>query len=249
MDNMKKMLGISSVIIAGVVGASAADVDVGVDFASAYVFRGATLNDGFVAQPYLEASGIGGFTIGTWSNFDLDDNAGGSPEGGNFSEVDYYLSYDLPIESDAVGVSVGYCEYMYPRAGGSATVSADGTSADVTPVDADRELSLGLSFDAPLSPEVGIYYGIDGGIDKALYIELGLGHEVELGEGVTGSIGGTLGFLDPDSGDSGISFAGISLGVSYGFLSAGVQYIIETDKDVLSVDEDFVGTIGISGSF
>ena len=111
---------IAAALTAGV--ASAADVSVGVDFASAYVFRGVTFNDGLVAQPYGEISGFpipeeyGSLAIGTWANFDIGDY-GNTLEKNEFSEIDYYLSYTLPIT--ALDVSVGYTEYTFPN-GGSA---------------------------------------------------------------------------------------------------------------------------------
>ncbi|MDP6631544.1 MAG: MltA-interacting MipA family protein, partial [Kiritimatiellia bacterium] len=43
----------------------AAEASVSLDVASAYVFRGATLNDGLVLQPGLEISGLP-VTLGVW---------------------------------------------------------------------------------------------------------------------------------------------------------------------------------------
>ena len=77
-------------------GANAADATVGVDFASSYVTRGATMNEDPVAQPYLEISGmeIAGraITVGTWANYDFMMDGAESDE---FSEIDYYASIDL----------------------------------------------------------------------------------------------------------------------------------------------------------
>ena len=86
----------------------AADATVGVDVNSAYVFRGVTLNEGFVAQPYLEVSGLP-IDIGVWGNFDIEDDDARSVDGGQFSETDFYGSYSLPVEE--VDVSIGYTEY------------------------------------------------------------------------------------------------------------------------------------------
>jgi len=241
---MKKMLGIGSMALAGALSASAADVGLGIDFASSYIFRGFTLNDGWVAQPGLEVSGLHGFTVGTWANFDLEDNTGGSPSGGDFSEVDLYVSYAIPVEG--FGLSIGLTEYTYPR--GGAEISEDGTS--VEPIDADRELNLILSLDdVPLAPTFGVYYGLDGVIDKSVYLELGLSHEEALTEDVAASIGLTVGYVEPDQGDSGLNHATISAGLGYKFASLGVIYVVETDDDVQKINEDFAVTIGFSGSF
>jgi uncharacterized protein (TIGR02001 family) len=243
---MKKMLGIGSMALAGALSVSAADVSVGIDFASAYIFRGVTLNDGWVAQPGLEVSGLHGFTVGTWANFDLEDNTGGAPSGGDFSEVDLYVSYAIPVEG--FGLSIGLTEYTYPR-GVLETEQLDGT-VTTEPLDADRELNLILSLDdVPLAPSLGVYYGLDGLIDKALYLELGLSHEEALTEDVTASVGLAVGYVEPDAGDSGFNHATISAGLGYKFASLGVIYVVETDDKVQEIDEDIAVTIGFSGSF
>ena len=58
-----------------------------VDFASAYVFRGQTFNDGFVIQPGVEGAGL---TVGVWANIDMDNVAVDQ-----VSEIDLYLAKDL----------------------------------------------------------------------------------------------------------------------------------------------------------
>ena len=75
---MKKI--ITTTIAAGLVGSVAtAGVDVTMDLASAYVFRGITFNDGVVFQPGIEASGLGlpeaygAVAVGAWANYDIDD--------------------------------------------------------------------------------------------------------------------------------------------------------------------------------
>lgn len=241
---MKKSIAIviSALAVAGLPGiADAAEASVGVDVASAYVFRGGTLNDGFVAQPYLEVDGIPGLTLGVWANYDIEDgledsNGVAGVEGGNFSEIDLYASYALPIE--AVDASVGYCEYTYPFGGG----------------EADREFSLSLGLDVPLSPSIGVYYGVDGAIEDSLYVEAGAGYGFDLSDGVSLSVDVAAGYVDPDEGESGFSHAQGTAGLAFalgesGELSAGVTYIAELDDEVLVVDEEFVGTIGVSYSY
>ena len=55
---MKKVMIIAGVALVAAVAAQAADVSVYSDFVSAYVFRGVTLNNGFVMQPGAEISGF-----------------------------------------------------------------------------------------------------------------------------------------------------------------------------------------------
>lgn len=219
----------------------AADASAGIDVSSAYIFRGATLNDGLVAQPYLEVSGIPGLTVGVWANYDIEDgldDTNGAPtvDGGNFSEIDLYVSYALPI--DALDASVGYTEYTYPYGGG----------------EADRELGLSLGMDAVVSPSLGIYYGVDGAIESSLYVEAGLSSGFDLGDGLSLSLDAVLGYSDPDEGESGFSHAQGSAGLGFALsesaeLSASVTYVMEMDDEVLTVDEEFVGTVGISYSY
>ena len=98
---MKKI--ITTTIAAGMVAAVAsAEVSVTTDFASAYVFRGVTLNDGVVIQPGIEASGLGmpeqygSVAVGAWGNYDLDDYAPAGAVGSSFQETDWYGSFSLP---------------------------------------------------------------------------------------------------------------------------------------------------------
>ena len=236
---MKKATAVVLAVLAGVSGmAVGADVSVSLDLASAYVFRGSTLNDGFVVQPGLEVSGLP-VTIGVWGNLDIDDYDD-ALDSGEFSEIDIYASYGLPLDIESVGFSVGCCEYTYPSGGG----------------EADREVSLSAELDMLLSPSLDIHYGIDGAIDRTLYAELGIGHEIGLSEKVTLAVSAALGYLDPDEGESGFSHADLSLGIGCGLLSVGVTYIAQIDDDVLpdvedggSYDTEFVATAGIATDF
>ncbi|HMP72270.1 MAG TPA: TorF family putative porin [Kiritimatiellia bacterium] len=211
--------------------ALAAEATVGVDVSSAYVFRGATFNDGFVAQPYLDVSGLP-IDIGVWGNLDIDDYDD-SLNSGEFSEINIYASYTIPVEG--VDASIGYTEYIYPGA----------------ELEADREVSLSLGLDVPLAPSVGIYYGLDGGIKKNIYVEAGLGHDIELDEGISLSLGAAVGYLNPDEGESGFSHWQVSAALNYDFISLGVTYVDTIDKDVLgdAYDVEVIGTLSLSYSF
>ena len=225
-----------SVVSVGLAGES--EVSASVDVASAYVFRGSTFNDGLVAQPGVEVSSLP-FTFGVWGNLDIDDYDD-SLEGGEFSEIDLYGSYDLPLEFDPLGLSVGYTEYTYPSGGG----------------DADREVLLTAALDVILSPSVGVFLGVDGGIKDSTYIELGVEHEFEISDDFGCTLAAALGYLDPDEGKSGLSHADISASLSYGLFSAGVTHVARIDDDVLvdseddgSYDAEVVGSVGVGSDF
>jgi len=209
----------------------AAEATVGVDVNSAYVFRGVTFNDGFVAQPYLEVSGLP-IDIGVWGNLDIEDYDG-AVDGGQFSEIDIYGSYTLPIE--AVDASIGYTEYTYPQG-----------------AEADREISLSLGLDTILAPSLGIFYGLDGGIEENVYLEAGVGHDIAVSEDIGLSLGAVVGYLDPKDGESGFHQYALSASLSYQFVSLGVTYYGQIDDDVLTddaYDVEVVGTLGLSYSF
>lgn len=233
---MKKVTAIAvAVMMAGMAMAEdGASVSMTLDLASAYVFRGSTFNDGAVLQPGIEIGGLP-VTVGVWGNFDIDDYDG-ALNGSQFSEIDIYAGYDLPIE----GFSLGYCEYTYPGAEG----------------EADREVSLSYEAPLPLAPSISVNYGIGGGIDKSLYIEAGISHEVTPAEGLAVSMGASVGYVDPDEGETGFSHYAVSLGASYDIFSLGLNYVGQIDDKVLpdveddgSYDVGFYATLGVAKDF
>lgn len=224
---VKKFIALTSAALAAV--SMTASAEVSVDVVSAYVFRGDTVNDEVNVQPGFETTAFGNaVTVGTWANFNTDTT--------QFDEIDYYFSYTLPLGEDSpVGVDIGYTEYTYP-----------GTEGD-----ADREpyISFGTSVET-IDLSLLVAYGVDGAVKDSLYLELGAGTSVDVAENIAFGFSAALGYVDPDEGDSG--FSHLTLGISadvgipetdYGF-SVGLTYIVETDEDVLAVDEDFFFTVG-----
>ena len=242
---MKKKLILMTIAACAAVAVQAADVSTYVDFASAYVFRGVTLNDGFVMQPGAEISGFpideayGSVAIGIWANYDIDaiDN-----EGSDVSEIDYYISYSLPIE--ALDVGVAYTEYTYPGSGDNA--------------DKEIALSLGSAIGTNgLYSSITFNYGVGGAVEKDLYIQGALDYETELSDALSASAGVTVGYLVSDSGADGFNDATASVGLGYALndnwsIGAGLTYIAQLDDEVLS-DDDYdvalVASVGISCDF
>lgn len=230
-------------------------VEVGVDAATSYVFRGATIDKNPVLQPAISAEILEGLTLGVWGNLALDDDKVEGIEAGEFNEVDLSVAYTLPTGKCPLGIGLVYNEYLYPN-----TVDSVGptNASQVVALDYDREIGVNFelqtncALDNALSPTLGVFYGVDGGIDSNLYVELGLGHTFEkVAEGVDIELGGTLGYANPDNGEDkdGLSFASVSAGLNVGVLSLGVSYYFETDKDVQPIGEDVVGTLGLSKTF
>lgn len=226
---MKKFIGIISAALAAT--ALTASAELGVDVVSAYVFRGETFKDEVSVQPGFETEIFGGAaTVGTWGSFDTDAS--------QFEEIDYYLVVPIPLGEEAsVGADVYYNEYTYPGAEG----------------DADREIGLGLGTEAAgVELGLGIFYGIDGGIDKTLYLGLTAGYSLDLAENLALGLGAELGYLDPDEGESGFSHLTLSAGLDITIpeielpLSVGISYVYETDEDVLVVDQDVIFSVGFA---
>jgi hypothetical protein len=200
----------------------------GVDVVSAYIFRGATVNDEVNVNPYLEVT-VGDVVFGTWGNFNTD------PE--QFDEIDYYVSYDIPLPEDMevpLSLGVGYTEYTYHG---------------VEEIEADREVNLTLGLDTLFAPSLFVAYGIEGPfLEDGLYIELSGGYDYEVEDsGVTLSAGAALGYEAGDNfEENGFSHLTLSVGGSYGVGSLSLNYVVETDKDVVAVDEDFYVALGVS---
>lgn len=227
---VKKFIALTSAALAAV--SFTASAQVAVDVVSAYVFRGATVNDEINVQPGFETGIFGdAVTVGTWATFNTDSS--------DFEEIDYYISYSLPLGEDSpIAIDIGYTEYTYPGAVNEG-------------IDADREPYISFaSTSLPFDVSLGVYYGVDGGIQDSLYLELGLGYSMDLAENLGLGLGAALGYLDPDEGDSGFSHLTLSAGLDVGIpeseyvITLGVAYVVETDEDVQPVDEDFYFTIG-----
>jgi len=218
---VKKFIALTAAVCA--VSASAFG-QVAVDLVSAYVFRGATLNDEFNIQPGFDTTAFGGaVSVGTWANFNTDTS--------EFDEIDYFFGIPIPTGEDSpVSIEVGYTEYVYNVGG-----------------EADREPYISFGFgDASL----GIYYGVGGAIEDSLYVELGYGTSFALVDNLSLDVSAALGYLDPDEGDSGFSHLTLSAGTAIAIpeteyeIAVGITYIVETDDEVQEVDEDFYFTIG-----
>jgi uncharacterized protein (TIGR02001 family) len=185
----------------------------GVDLASAYIFRGTTVNKNPVLQPLLKVQS-GGLTLGAWGNRALD-----AEDGELEQEVDAFASFDIPFEN--LVLSLGYTEYMYPD----------------SDFDNDQEVMLRISVPTRLNPTLAAFRGVGGGILNTNTYELGLKEDIFARSGFTGSLGGTLNYLDREDGTDGFSHLTLSVGAAYQVLTASVNYVVETDKDVNDLDE------------
>lgn len=218
MSCVKNILGACAAfsLVAGVGSQAVADAGVGLDVASAYVFRGAEVSDDVAVFGQAEVS-ANGFTVNTWAWWDTD--AAGDTDIG---EVDLTLTYALPTE--AVDLSVGVIEYLYPASGGS-----------------DREVVVALGGkDIPLNPVITAYFGLEGSPEDDLYVTLGISHVIDLADALDLELGALAAYWDDDSaGESGIAEGNVSAALSYALsettsVGANVAYSTNLDDKVLT---------------
>ncbi len=226
---MKKFIGTISAALAATALTASAGVDV--DIVSAYVWRGVTLSEEAQVQPGFETEILGGLaTFGTWGSFDLDES--------QFIEIDYYLEIPLPLGEDSpVTADFIYTEYTFPGAEG----------------DAEREIGLAFGTDVgEIGLGLGLFYGVGGGADGTLYIELSAEYGMALAENIDLGLSAVLHYWDIDGGESGFNAA--TLGASLDLvipeiefpITVGINYVIEIDDDVAEVEEDLFFTLGFS---
>jgi uncharacterized protein (TIGR02001 family) len=160
--------------------AQSAEISCEVDFGlySKYIWRGVVYTDHAVFQPSLTVSSMG-LSANIWGNQDLDD-VNETP--GDYTEFDFNLDYTYEMKDAAdetkLSLSVGVFQYTQPNAG--ANYHKDATT----------ELYLGLAFAVPLSPTLTVYKDTD--VTEGVYTTLGLGHEFELGDELSLSLGATV---------------------------------------------------------
>ncbi|WP_306251299.1 TorF family putative porin [Parvularcula sp. IMCC14364] len=186
---LKKSLAVLATLAASTLPAAAEEISIsgGVDFVSAYVFRGFQLADEAI-QPYVEI-GKGGFYTGVWFSTPLDSREFFD------NEVDIYAGYSFDISESLLG-DVGFTRYIY--------TDSDGES-DTT------ELYAGLAIAAPLDPSLYLYYDLD---LEATTLEGAASHSYPVAENVSLDLGGTLGFIDADGDDFTYFIASAALSTS-----------------------------------
>ena len=215
----------------------AADATLALDFYSAYVWRGITLNDGLVFAPSVDIANIGDFTLNVWGNMDLDDY-NGALESGEFSENDITLSYAVPVKG--FDLTLGYIEYLFPNGGESTS-----------------EVFVSSGFDTGvISIGVDGYYDFDQVDDYYAKLTLSRGFpitnrfslDLSADAGFAGdkmAVGGESGFHDYN-----IGLAGAIALAPRATLTLTAAYAGSGDEDVLPDQEvDFYGGVGLSYSF
>ena len=226
---MKKV--IATTMAAFLVAQVASAVSTTVDFASAYIFRGVTANEGLVVQPGMEGE-VAGFTAGVWANIDIADPVEANDSA--VSEIDLYIGKDLGAVA-GWDISAGLCQYTYP-----------GSTSD-----GETELSLSASGSlGGIDLSVAAYGDIDESSTPSYY-EVSTGGSTAVA-GIALDYGVAAGYsVDADAdGDelleSGFGYAAYSVSYDTGGGSLSVTYVDGLDSSITDVTESVVFAYGIS---
>ena len=236
---MKKvwiLITVMSMMVCVVQTVEAADATAAVDFNSAYVWRGMTLNDGMVVQPSIDVT-KGGFDINVWGNIDIDDYDD-TLESGEMSEIDLTASYSFTLSM--VDVGVGYIEYLWPT-----------TEKSGMPGTREVYISLSMGLPADLSIALDWYYDFDE-VDT-YYSVLGVSYSHNFSEQLSLDAGASIAYAgDEYCGDGSAGFYDYNLSLSIGYAitealsaSASINYVDSFDDDKL-VDVDDGGTLDVN---
>lgn len=157
-------------------GEVTADVNADVSFLTDYLWRGQTYGEDGVIQPNLSIGFANGLSLGVWANYIVDWEVldSGLSNSHLVNEVDYTVDYSF--EAGPVGCSLGWILYDFPRSGGAET----------------QEVYVGLTLDTLLAPSITAYRDVR--MIDGTYLSFGVGHDFELNEKTTLSVGGTLGW-------------------------------------------------------
>ncbi|MBK6422579.1 MAG: hypothetical protein IPI38_07780 [Gemmatimonadetes bacterium] len=170
---------------------------------SSYVWRGLSLTNKPVVQPYAYLSfplGPASLTFSGWANVDVGTYDGSSDiaQGGgssmNLSEFD--PAVELGFSAGKASIALGGVGYIYPN-------DAPGITSDFNTVEVYGKVGL----DAPLSPSLAVYYDVDK--VKGLYVEGSVSHGIPLGATTLnlGALGGFSNNMDPSADDFTSNFA------------------------------------------
>lgn len=144
-------------LAASVAAQLAPEVSAEVAVLNRYIWRGAVLTDGWVAQPGITL-GLGGLELGAWGNLDLDD---ANERRHDLSEIDYTATWTLAVPG--AELSAGALHYAYPQHVFAATT----------------ELFASGTVNVVASPSLGVYRDIDEG--DGTYVVLGASHALPVG--------------------------------------------------------------------
>lgn len=154
-----------------------AQVSVGADFYSRYIWRGLDFGNSLSLQPAVEYS-YKGFSAGVWGAYSIGATV-------PYSESDFYLTYS--VTTDAGEFEFVYTDYFFPDAGLEfSNYKNDGSGAHV--------LEGGISYTgtSALPVSISFYYNFHNDTDKSKYFEISYPFKLDDAD-VSLFIGGSLG--------------------------------------------------------
>lgn len=214
---MKKTIVCLAALGAGMSYAGAEELSISSTFAweSEYIFRGEQFADEYFA-PSVDIA-YGGFYAGIWAAlpFNLDRSMG------EVNEVDYYAGYAMDL-NEMAGLDFGATYYTFDS-------QDDFFDSDTNTF----EVYTGISLSTNFAPAFYVYYDFD---LETLTFEGSVGHSIEVGESSTVDFSASLGYVEPDAGESYLYY-GASAGYSYSFsegaaMSMGLNYY-GADEDMM----------------
>ena len=245
----------------------------GVDFVTAYFFRGYNQEDGgLIAQPYITLTAAIASTddytlnayVATWNSFQSAQTLASGSGPAAFYENDIYGGLDLVLGKFTVGAL--YTFYQYPN-GAFQTIQEVGFKFGYD----DTELMKGAGVNFALKPFAGIYIETsDGNGTDDTYAEVGIAPSFAVDEGkITLSFPVVLGlsidhyYLDADGENEIFGYGGISalatiplpIPEKYGAwsLTGGVQYLQLFANSAAAANNgdwnQFIGKLGIGFSY
>ncbi len=231
----------------GLLGARAS-----VDLASAYVFRGQTLNDGMTLQPEVAAR-VWWLSAGIWANIDIDDYQD-SVDPYDVSETRLYADCEACLGKTRLGVR--YTRYLdrlthtenlrnrlrnrewtaEERAVLEEFLASAGEATEIAAhaqVEDDSELSFRWAVDGTVSPSVIVHRGIDGNIDGQTYVEGGLTWTYFDQGGWLLNVAAFGAYVEEVDGESGFSHMRFTHTITWKILRATFTYLQAIDDDIL----------------
>ena len=101
---------ICAALASTLIGVRAAEVTIGADALTSYIWRGITINKERVVQPYVNVEHPAGFSLEIWTNMNLQEDDGRFGKRA-FSETRFTMAYEKEVND--IAMSIGYTEYTY----------------------------------------------------------------------------------------------------------------------------------------
>ncbi len=193
--------------------AAQAEVGIGADVASRYVWRGTDAGDGVSVQPSISYS-TGAIEIGSWASYPISAAAGAN-------EINLYLTYSGLIE----GLSVTVTDYYFPQS------HPDGGFLEFSDGGGAHSVEISASFATGSISLMGGYSLLNDEKDEETPIYVELGYDLgEVSDGVTAGL--FVGFgngqytIEDDS-----AFAPVNAGITLSNDEYSASYIINPDSE------------------